>query len=133
GSRGDGGEAVEVRAQGRGGAEAAGGAHMLHECGIAHGSIDRRSIFLTGRGGALGPPAIGGHGGVVTRMQDWRDMEVLDPALLRGEEPSRSTDIWALATTLHSLLSPRPLYAGIDDDPAVRAVHPVVFQRPEID
>jgi serine/threonine protein kinase len=114
-------------------AEAARGAHMMHECGIAHGSIDRRSIFLTSRGGALGPPAMGGQGGVVTRMRDWREMEVLDPALLRGEDPSRSTDIWALATTLHGLLSSRPLYAGIDEDPAVTAVQRVLFTRPELD
>jgi serine/threonine protein kinase len=133
GSIGDPAEPLDMAAHVKAVAEAARGAHVLHECGIAHGAIDRRSIFLTDRGGALGPPIIGGQSGVVTRMQDWRDMEVLDPALMRGEEPSRSTDIWALATTLHSLLSPRPLYADIDADPAVTAVQRVLFTRPDID
>jgi serine/threonine protein kinase len=127
------GEALDSSGRIRAVAEAARGAHALHECGLAHGSIDSRSIFLTNRGGALGPPSLGGQAGVVTRMRDWRDVMVLDPALLRGEDPSRSSDIWALATTLHSLLSDRPLYPGIASDPGVTAVQRVLFTRPEID
>jgi serine/threonine protein kinase len=114
-------------------AEAARGAHMLHECGLAHGSIDTSSVFLTARGGALGPPSLGGQAGVVAGIRDWRQVAVLDPALLRGEDASRSSDIWALATTLHGLLSTRPLYPGIDSDPAVTAVQRVLFTRPEVD
>jgi serine/threonine protein kinase len=133
GSVGNPDEPLDVPGRVRVVAEAARGAHMLHECGIAHGSIDSRSILLSSRGGALGPPSLGGQAGVVARMREWRDVEVLDPALLRGEDPSRSTDIWALATTLHGLLSTRPLYAGIDSDPAVTAVQRVLFTRPEID
>jgi serine/threonine protein kinase len=114
-------------------AEAARGAHLLHEAGIAHGSIDRRAIFLTSRGGVLGPPALGGPPGAVARMADWRDVVVLDPSLLRGEDPSRSSDIWALAATLHGLLSSRPLYPGIDEDPGVTAVQRILFTRPEVD
>lgn len=114
-------------------ADAARGAHALHEAGIAHGSIDSRSMFLTGRGAVLGPPALGRPPGELARMQDWRDVIVLDPALLRGEEPSRSTDIWALAATLHGLLSTTPLYPGIADDPGVTAVQRIIFTRPEVD
>ena len=114
-------------------AEAARGAHALHEAGMVHGSVSGDSIFLTLRGAALGPPTFGRPPGEVARMRDWRSLVVLDPALLRGEEPSRSTDVWALAATLHQLLSPRPLYAGIADDPGVTAVQRVLFTRPEID
>jgi serine/threonine protein kinase len=126
-------EPLDTTARLRTVAEAARGAHMLHECGMAHGSIDHRSILLTGRGGALGPPSLGGQPGVVSRMREWGDVAVLDPALLRGEDPSRSTDVWALATTLHGVLSARPLYPGIDGDPAVTAIQRVLFTRPEID
>jgi serine/threonine protein kinase len=133
GSIGDPAEHLDPAALIKAVAEAARGAHMLHECGLAHGSIDSRTILLTSRGGALGPPGLGGQAGVVTRMRDWRDVAVLDPALLRGEDPSRSSDIWALATTLHAVLSSRPLYAGIESDPAVTAVQRVLFTRPEID
>ena len=70
---------------------------------------------------------------MVARMQDWRDVAVLDPALLRGEHPSRSSDIWALAATLHGVLSSRPLYPGIEGDERVTAVQRILFTRPEID
>ena len=66
-------------------------------------------------------------------MRDWRDVAMLDPALLRGEHPSRSTDIWALAATLHGLLSTHPLYPDIDVDPSVTALQRILFTRPEID
>ena len=114
-------------------ADAARGAHALHEAGVVHGSIDSRSIYLTGRGAVLGPPAFGRPSGQVARAQNWQELVVLDPALLRGEEPSRSSDIWALAATLHGLLSARPMYPGISDDPDVTAVQRVLFTRPEID
>jgi serine/threonine protein kinase len=122
-------EASHIRAI----AEAARGAHALHEAGIAHGAIDSRSILLTGRGAVLGPPALGGPPGAVARMHDWRDVAVLDPALLRGEPPSRSSDVWALAATLHGLLSSRPLYQDVEDDQQVTAVQRILFTRPEID
>jgi serine/threonine protein kinase len=114
-------------------ADAARGAHALHEAGIVHGSISSGSIFLTSRGAVLGPPVFGRPAGEVARMRDWRSLIVLDPALLRGEEPSRSSDVWALVATLHELFSRRPLYPGIADDPGVTAVQRVLFTRPEVD
>jgi hypothetical protein len=38
-----------------------------------------------------------------------------------------------LAATLHGLLSSRPLYPGIDEDPIVTAVQRILFTRPEVD
>jgi len=120
-------------AQTRAVAEAARGAHALHETGIAHGSIDGRSILLTERGAVLAPPVLGGPPGAVARMTDWRDVVVLDPAILRGEQPTRSSDVWALAATLHGLLSSKPLYPDIDRDPNVTVVQRILFTRPDID
>ena len=114
-------------------ADAARGAHAMHEAGMVHGSISSSSIFLTSRGAVLGPPNFGLPAGEVARMRDWRSLVVLDPALLRGEEPSRSSDVWALAATLHDRFSRRPLYPGIAEDPGVTAVQRVLFTRPEID
>ncbi len=114
-------------------ADAARGAHALHEAGIAHGSIDSRAILFTGRGAVLGPPLLGRPAGEVARMQGWRDVIGFDPALLRGEEPSRSSDVWALAATLHGLLSSTPLYPGIVDDAGVTALQRIIFTRPQVD
>ena len=114
-------------------AEAAQGAHALHEGGLAHGAISPSSVFLTDRGAVIGPPPLGAPAGVITRYSAWRDLATLDPELLRGEEPSRSSDIWALAATLHSVLTERPLYPGLPDDAPVTAVQRILFTRPEID
>lgn len=114
-------------------AEAARGAHAMHEAGLAHGSIDSRAILLTGHGAVLEPPTPGRPAGEVARMQSWREVIGFDPALLRGEEPSRSSDIWALAATLHGLLSATPLYPGIVDDPGVTALQRIIFTRPQVD
>ena len=81
----------------------------------------------------LGPPTLGGPRARWPGCATGRDVALLDPALLRGEEPSRSSDIWALAATLHGLLSSRPLYPAIAGDPGVTAVQRVLFTRPEID
>jgi serine/threonine protein kinase len=124
---------LDVAARVRAVAEGARGAHAMHEAGIPHGSIDRRSILLTARGAVLGPPALGGPPGLSARIGDWRDVAGLDPAILRGEQPSRGSDIWALAATLHGLVSSRPLYPDIEGDPGVTAVQRVLFTRPEID
>lgn len=113
-------------------AAAARGAHALHEAGIAHGSIDASALLLTERGPVLGPPRLGGPAGVVATARDWRDVTTLDPALLRGDAPSRSSDVWALAATLHGLFSERPLYPGIEDDSLLVAVQRVCFTRPAI-
>jgi serine/threonine protein kinase len=114
-------------------AAAARGVHALHEAGLAHGSIDARALLLTERGPVLGPPRLAGPPGVVTTAREWRDVATLDPALLRGEAPSRSSDVWALAATLHGLLSRRPLYPGIEGDPLVIAVQRVTFTSPKVD
>jgi serine/threonine protein kinase len=125
--------ALDVADQVRALAQAARGAHALHQAGIAHGSIAAESILLTERGAVLAPPVLGGPAGTLARMRDWRDVVGLDPALLRGEPPTRASDIWALAATLHGLVSSRPLYPEIDSDPGVTALQRILFTRPEID
>jgi eukaryotic-like serine/threonine-protein kinase len=114
-------------------ADAARGAHALHEGGLAHGAISDKAIVLSERGGLLSPPPLDLPAGALTRVVDWRDVVTLDPNVLSGEESSRSSDIWALGATLHLALSPRALYPGIQEDPPVTAVQRVLFSRPEVD
>jgi eukaryotic-like serine/threonine-protein kinase len=114
-------------------AEAALGAHQMHEVGITHGAIDAGTILLTERGAVLAPRVLAEPPGRLATIASWRDVVVLDPALLRGELPSRSSDVWGLAATLHGLVSTRPLYRDIERDPTVTAVQRVLFTRPEVD
>jgi eukaryotic-like serine/threonine-protein kinase len=114
-------------------ADAARGAHALHESGLAHGAINDKAVVLSERGGLLSPPPLDLPAGALTRILDRRDVITLDPNLLGGEESSRSSDIWALGATLHVTLSERPLYPGIETDPPVTAVQRILFSRPEVD
>ncbi len=119
-------------------AAAARGADAMHAAGVAHGAIDASTILFTSRGPALSPPPMGGPAGVIARARGWKDLTVLDPDLLRGDLPSRSSDIWSLGATLHNLLSTRPLYADIRADgdaaePVVTTMQRVLFTQPDVD
>ena len=114
-------------------AAAARGAHDLHEAGIAHGSISPKAIFLTTRGPLLGPPDLVSPPGRVTGSAPGAVLNCVDPALLRGEEPSRASDIWSLGASLHLALSAEPLYPGLFDDAPVIAVQRVLYSRPRLD
>lgn len=114
-------------------AAAARGAHALHESGLTHGWIDPESILITDRGAVLGPPPLDVEPGLVSRVRDWRRFVTVDPSLLAGEAPSRSSDIWSLGAALHVALSARPLFKGIDSDEPVTAVQRMLFTRPELD
>ena len=109
------------------------GSHALHESGIAHGSISAFAIHLTPRGAVLAAPSPDSPEGLVARVGDWRLLETVDPDLLNGDMPSRSSDIWSLGATLHRLLSEQPLHPGIDGDEPVTAVQRVLFTQPEVD
>ncbi len=114
-------------------ADAARGAHGMHEVGVAHGAIGPGSIVMSERGALLAPPPLGGPPGLVLRAGGWKDVVTVYPGLLRGEEPSRASDVWSLAATLHGLLSDRPLYRGMESDPPVTAIQRVIFARPDVD
>jgi len=114
-------------------AAAARAAHAMHEAGLPHGSICPPLLLLTPGGAVLGPPRLDAPLGLATLVGSWKELSTVDPDLLSGEGPSRSSDIWSLGATLHGALSDRPLYPGIEDDEPVTAVQRVLFTRPEID
>jgi serine/threonine protein kinase len=114
-------------------AAAARGAHAWHEAGMAHGNIHAATIALTERGPALAPPPLDRPDGVVTYARSWSALTCVDPDLLCGETPSRSSDIWSLGATLHAALVPGPLYPGLDRDEPVTAIQRIIFSRPQAD
>lgn len=113
-------------------AGAARGAHALHEAGLAHGSITPESILLGERGGVLGPPRPTGLVGATVKVEQWQDLDVLDPDLVRGASPGRSTDIWALAATVHQVCSGVSLYPGIEREQTVTAVQRLLYGTPAV-
>lgn len=108
-------------------------AHALHEVGLAHGSIRPETVLFTDHGPVLDLPPLDLAEGQLSSIAGPSDLLTVDPDLLGGEGPSRSSDIWALGATLHGALTDRPLYPGIDDDEPVTAVQRILFTRPETD
>ena len=110
-------------------AQAASGAHALHEAGIAHGGISPKAIFHA-RGGVLAPPPPPlGEDGAVAVAQPATRLETIDPAVLRGDGTSRATDIWSLGATAHFLLTGgKSLHPELGKDHPVTAVQRTLFQ-----
>ena len=59
-------------------------------------------------------------------------MEYLDPAVIRGEMPSRATDIYALGATLHRALSGTSLYGELPSNNTMLAMRKVLSHEPEL-
>jgi serine/threonine protein kinase len=119
-------------------ARAARGAHELHEAGIVHRAIKPSNILLDPAGAQLAEPAVAhlvAHGQPLTGLGPrggW-DLELVDPALMKGGPAGRASDIWALGVTLHLALTGYGLYpALVSADPMV-AVRMYLRSQPEPD
>jgi serine/threonine protein kinase len=121
-------------------AEAARGAHALHEAGIAHRNIRPSCILLYSSGAKLADLGMAKHldaGASVSMMPDVTDIEFVDPAIITGEVPSRASDIWSLGATLHWTMSGgqllHPGRADLDPFAAMRRVlNEPPFVSPEL-
>jgi len=97
-------------------ADAARGAHALHEAGIAHRDIRPATILLGERNGVLADLELARlllPGRTVTSTAPVGELEYTDPALVRGERAGRASDIWSLGLTLHHVLAQTSAYPGL--------------------
>lgn len=117
-------------------ADAARAAHDLHEAGIAHRAIKPSNILLTDEGAKLsdlGLVQLLAPGQTITGLGAVGSVEYLDPAIMRGERASRSTDIWALGVTLHRALTGTSVYGELPDRDPLLAVRRVLSSPPTLD
>ncbi|HEV8065669.1 MAG TPA: protein kinase [Acidimicrobiales bacterium] len=110
-------------------ADAARGAHALHEAGVAHRNIRPSCILLYASGAKLADLGMAKHldaGTSVSMLPDVSDIEFVDPAIMTGEIPSRASDVWSLGAALHWAMSGgqllHPGRAGLDPFAAMRRV-----------
>jgi serine/threonine protein kinase len=110
-------------------ADAARGAHALHEAGIAHRDIRPANILLGPAHGVLADLELSrllAAGRTVTSTAPVGDLEYTDPSLVRGEKASRASDIWALGLTLHKAIAETSAFPGLNPEagmlPAVRRI-----------
>lgn len=115
-------------------AHAARAAHALHEAGLAHNDIKPGNVLLHPAGGKLadlGLSRVLRPGLTITGLGSSASVEYLDPALLRGDAPSRATDIYALGATLHRAVTGAGLYGELPADNPIVAMRRVMSRAPE--
>jgi eukaryotic-like serine/threonine-protein kinase len=127
--------AVAGRAAVQAVAGAARGVHALHEVGIAHRSIKPSNIMRStesGKADDLGMLHLLSPGQTVTGAGVAGAIEFMAPGLLRGEQPSRASDIWSLGATLHHMLSGDSLYGGAPSDGGLSSLRHVLATTPQL-
>jgi serine/threonine protein kinase len=116
-------------------ADAARGAHALHDAGMAHNDIKPGNVLLCDGGGRLsdiGLSQVLMPGLMVTGLGRAGSVEYFDPAVVKGELPSRATDIFALGATLHRALTGAGLYGELPADDPILAMRTVLSRAPVI-
>jgi eukaryotic-like serine/threonine-protein kinase len=116
-------------------ADAARAADALHEAGIAHNDIKPGNVMLHDGGAKLsdlGLSQLLTPGLTITGLGSAGSVEYLDPAIIRGEQPSRATDIFALGATLHRALTGTGLYGDLPTDNTMVAMRRVLGHPPVV-
>jgi serine/threonine protein kinase len=114
-------------------ADAARAAHALHENGVVHRGIKPANILLHEHGARLsdlGLAQLMTPGLTMTGLGAATSVEYVDPALLRGEQPSRATDIWSLGVTLHRVLTDESVYGDMIGADSLLAIRKVLTTAP---
>ncbi len=110
-------------------------AHALHEAGVAHRDIRPGNVLLH-EGGAklsdLGLAQVLQPGITVTGMAGIGSVEYMDPGMLRGDRPSRASDIWSLGVTLHRALTGDGVYGELPAGDPLLILRKVLSTPPTI-
>jgi len=116
-------------------AQASRATHALHEAGIAHRDIKPGNVLLHSEGGKLadlGLSHVLKPGITITGMGPAGDIGYVDPHLIRGDRPSRASDVFSLGATLHYALAGQGLYGDLPSADPLLAMRRVVSHPPII-
>ena len=117
-------------------ADAARGAHLLHELGVAHRDIKPANVLIDDRGRGvladLGLAQMLGNQVTTVGFGPIGALEFMCPALAWGEEASRGTDLWSLGATLHRAITGESTVGAIDTSSLLAALRHVMHTEPRI-
>lgn len=114
-------------------ADAARGAHALHEVGVVHRDIKPANLLIEGGRGRLsdlGLARVLAPGMTTTGVGPIGSIEFMAPSVITGERASRRSDIWSLGVTLHRALTGEGLYGEIPDNNVLEAFTHVLHGDP---
>lgn len=116
-------------------ADAARGAHALHEAGLVHREIKPANVFLTspstGVLADLGLAHVVSPGQTVTGL-GVSSLATMEPGLVRGETSARASDIWSLGATLHWGLTGRGVFADLPESNLIAALRHIMTASPNV-
>jgi hypothetical protein len=112
-------------------AAAARGVHALHEAGLTHDEISPATVRPTAAGATIDLPTLRAEsvlGGRILDIVDPTLLDTVDPAVARGERPSRASDLWSLGATLHRAVTGRLLHPDLPGDEPIVALQRAAFE-----
>ncbi|WP_106849424.1 protein kinase [Blastococcus sp. Marseille-P5729] len=115
---------------------AARGAHDLHEQGIAHRNIHPAGVILHAEGARLSDPGLATYlnpGMTLTGRLGTPHVAFMSPELLRGQEPTRASDLYSLGATLHYAASGQTLHPHVDATDPSAGLSSIMSSAPTID
>ncbi len=114
-------------------ADAARGAHALHEVGIAHRAVRPGNVILAEGHAKLADMGISqllSPGQTITGAAQMGAIEYLSPEIIQGQPASRASDIWALGATLHKVLTGISIYPLLPSNSLVDALRFLLNEKP---
>lgn len=105
-------------------ADAARGAHDLHEAGVVHRDIKPANILISQDRGLLADLGLArflAPGMTSAGIGPIGSIEYMSPDTILGEKATRATDLWALGVTLHHVLTGEGIYGPIPDTNVMEA------------
>jgi serine/threonine protein kinase len=120
--------------------QAARAVHTLHEAGLAHGDLRPGNILLTQDAAGtlaarLSDPELCrvlAPGTALTGMGKASVLEFTDPDLLAGARPTRRTEVYALGSTIHRVLSGVGLHGELPDAQPLLVIRRLLTAPPQV-